>query len=237
MPASARRFRPVSASLTLLVVTIAGVPDAAAQSLLMRPAEIALDERGIPDTTAPLEGASMFVVTPPDPRTFEKHDLITILIDESSQSTMEQNLETTKEYETGGAFNAFPSLRHLLELQLQNGDSQRTAELDLSYDNDYTGDGKAERKDRVTARITAEVIDVKPNGTLVIEARKSIKENRESKTILLSGVCRQEDVTDNNTVNSSQIASLTLAIETEGDVHKAARKGLIPRALETLFAF
>jgi flagellar L-ring protein precursor FlgH len=203
----------------------------------MRPAEVTLDERGIPDSTEPLEATSMFVVTPPDPRTFEVHDLISILIDENSQSTMEQNLETKKDYSMSGSVESFPSLRHLLELQLQNGDSQRMAELRLDYANDYTGDGKAERKDRITARITAEVIDVKPNGTLVIEARKSIRENRESKTILLSGTCRQEDVTDNNTVSSSQIASLTLAIETEGEVHRSARKGLIPRALETLFAF
>ncbi|MDX9910430.1 MAG: flagellar basal body L-ring protein FlgH [Phycisphaerales bacterium] len=234
MSTHARRTRSSSPAILVLA---ACAPGALAQSLLMRPAEVMLDERGIPDTTAPLEGTSMFVVTPPDPRTFEEHDLVTILIDETSQSTMEQNLETKKDYAIGGGVDDFPSLRHLLELQFQNGDSQRALELGLDYADDYKGDGKAERKDRVTARITAEVIDVKPNGTLVIEARKTIKENRESKTILLSGTCRQEDVTDNNTVNSSQIASLTLAIETEGDVHKSARKGLIPRALETLFAF
>ena len=55
--------------------------------------------------------------------------------------------------------------------------------------------------------------------------------------LVLAGVCRQEDVTDANTVLSSQIAKLTVSVQNAGEVRKASKKGIIPRALETVFAF
>ncbi len=101
----------------------------------------------------------------------------------------------------------------------------------------FEGEGEYERKERVTARITARVLEVKPNGTLLIEARTSIQTDSEKQTILLAGMCRSEDVSARNTVSSSQLFDLTLNIQHEGQVKKAAEKGLIPRALEAIFNF
>jgi flagellar L-ring protein precursor FlgH len=81
------------------------------------------------------------------------------------------------------------------------------------------------------------VIDVKPNGILVLEARKTIQKNEEHQSIVLSGQCRTEDVTNANSVLSSQLAELTLISKQEGQVKDAATKGWIPRIIEALFAF
>ncbi len=102
----------------------------------------------------------------------------------------------------------------------------------------FKGEGTAKRSDRFVARIQAVVIDVKPNGTLVLEARKTVaSQNGEAKTIVLSGSCRQEDITDANTINSSLLADLRLIQTTEGEVSKSAEKGFIPRILEAIFNF
>jgi flagellar L-ring protein precursor FlgH len=70
-----------------------------------------------------------------------------------------------------------------------------------------------------------------------VEARKRIDKDGEIQTIILSGVCRREDVTNQNTVLSSQLADLTVTMTTDGQVTKAGRKGVIPRALEAVFNF
>jgi flagellar L-ring protein FlgH len=180
---------------------------------------------------------SLISVRPPQPKSHQIHDLVTIIIEETSSQQAQQKLETNKKYNLNDAISRFPSLRNLLELQLVNGDDSSPFSAALSGDHKFSGDGKFERKDRFTARITARVIDVKPNGVLVLEARKHVAKNEEVQGILISGECRQEDVTDKNTVLSSQIADLTLLAESSGEVDKAATKGLIPRLLETLFAF
>lgn len=212
-------------------------PAAFGQSLFLAPAEMPIDPKGAPDPGAYLRAASLMYIEPPKPREFAVHDLVSIIIEETTRSEAKQSLETEKSYDMNGALAKFPSLRHLIELQLQNGDSQRTADLGLKFDQEFKGEGDYERNDRFTARITAEVIDVKPNGTVVLEARKRIDKDGEIQTIILTGVCRGEDVTQQNTILSSQLANLAVSMSTEGQVSKAGKKGVIPRALETLFNF
>jgi flagellar L-ring protein precursor FlgH len=81
------------------------------------------------------------------------------------------------------------------------------------------------------------VIDVKPNNTLVIEARKTIQTNDEIKVLVLSGVCRRDDVTNANTVLSSQLADLTIIQTTEGELRDGSKKGWITGLFEAIFNF
>jgi flagellar L-ring protein precursor FlgH len=222
------------ASATILAGSLAS--PALAQSLFVTQVSVPIDAKGEPDPGAHLRGASLMFIEPPKPRVFAIHDLVTIIVEETTRSEASQTLETDKSYDLNGALTQFPSLRHLLELQVQN-DEQDPAEVGLNFGSKYKGDGDYERTDRFVARITATVIDVKPNGTVVVEARKRIDKDGEIQTIILSGTCRRQDVTTQNTVLSSQLAGLTVSMSTEGEVTKAGKKGLIPRALDGLFNF
>lgn len=220
--------------VTCLLTLAMTAADAAAQSLFRRdpvPVELA------GPAGAGLQTMSLTYVPPPRPREFLLHDLVTIIIDETSQSTSEQTLETNKDYDIAGELVRFPSLRHLLELQLENGDTNGLAELALNFANDFSGEGTYERNDRMVARVSGKIIDVKPNGNLVIEARKTIANDGEQATIIVSGVCRGTDVTAENTILSQQMADLRVQVINEGDVRDAGTKGLIPRVMEAVFAF
>lgn len=189
-------------------------------------------------TAERLKSQSLFAVAPPKPRTYQKHDLVEVIINESSVEKMEQSLDTKKDYNLSAELSKFPSLRHLLELQLQNGDTTNLpVQLGLKSNNKYKGEGEFERKDNLTARLSAKVVDVKPNGTLVIEATESRQQDEETYTLVLSGTCRSEDITRNNTIQSSQLAGLTIRIDHDGQVKKAAEKGFIPRIFEAIFNF
>ena len=233
---SAFRARTLLKAAAFTGALSAAMP-AGGQSLYLRRQPVPIGADGLPDPTQALQGISMYVVIPPPPRQFQRHDLISIIIDEVTTTRARQELETDKQYDTSAQFGPFPSLRHLLELQLQNGDSSRTAELQVGADSSFGAEGEYVRDDRFTAQIQAEIIDVKPNGNLVLEARKTIIRDNEVQLIVLAGVCRGDDISTRNSVLSSQIADLTVAMRNEGDVRDAAKKGLIPRFLETVFNF
>ncbi|HLO40599.1 MAG TPA: flagellar basal body L-ring protein FlgH, partial [Phycisphaerales bacterium] len=165
------------------------------------------------------------------------NDLVTIIIDETSKQQSDQSLDTKKDYDWKAALNKFPSLKKLIDGELGTGDSDPVVELDVNSKNKFKGEGTFERTDKFSARIQAKIIDVKPNGVLVVEARKSVQTGEEKQTIILSGACRREDVTQNNTVLSTQLAELSIVSEQEGQVKDSATKGWIPRILETLFNF
>ena len=54
---------------------------------------------------------------------------------------------------------------------------------------------------------------------------------------MLSGVAREQDITAQNTILSSQLANLNLILENEGELKDTAEKGLITTVLDTVFAF
>lgn len=239
-------MRSIQARVLWAATVLAFVtPGALGQSLLERPigpvapvVPTAPATTGrAPDPAAALRGVSLFLVTPPEPKGYKKNDIIEIIINESSLQQSGQKLDAHKSYSTTAELGKFPSIRNLLEAQLRNGDSQTKANLDVTSKNAFLGDGKYERTDRFTARIAATVLEVKPNGTLLLEARKSVNSNNEETMLVMSGLCRPEDVTTNNTVQSSQMANLTLTVHNEGDAKNTASKGILTQVLDTIFNF
>lgn len=184
-----------------------------------------------------LEAVSTLYVAPPEPREFKQHDLVTIIIDESSTASSAQTLDTEKKLNTTATLGTIIDPWELLELRLREGASSDVKLIDADTNNKFQGDGEYERKDKFSARITATVLDVKPNGTLVLEATKRIEKDTEIQTLVLAGTCRQDDITTQNTILSSQIAGLTISLQNEGEVKDGSQKGLLTRVLDAIFAF
>lgn len=182
-----------------------------------------------------LRGVSLLLVEPPRPRTIEVHDKITIIISELSRQSSSQTLDTKDDASFSAKLSKFPDLMKFLELNLTNTGGSPIAEAGWNGNSKFKGEGKYNRDDRFTDRVTATVIDVKPNGVVVLEARREITKDEESQTMVLSGECRRDDVTDANTVLSNQLSDLTLKTTNTGRVKDAATKGLIPRLFEGIF--
>lgn len=190
-----------------------------------------------PDPAQPLYNVSMTAVVPPAPRAFKLHDLVTIIIDETSKQSADQETKADKTYNVGGTINGVIDPWQLLQARLQSSSIKDLELLKAAYNQKFDGKGNYSRNDTFSMKIQAEIIDVKPNGTLTVEARKIIDKNGESQTTVLSGVCRIADITTSNSVLSSQIAELTLVTKNEGEVNKAGQKGLIARVLDAVFSF
>lgn len=179
---------------------------------------------------------SLFAVTPPAPRRFQKHDKIEVIINETSLQKAEQSLDTKKKYDLKAELSQFPSLRRLLEdATIANGIGSPTPSVGVKGNSAFKGEGTAERKDRFTARISALVLEVKPNGLLLIEARESQQFDSETKSLVVSGMCDPKDLTAQGTVQSSQLANLVIRVEHTGDLRDGAKKGWIPQIMETVF--
>jgi flagellar L-ring protein FlgH len=214
-------------------------PSASAQSLLETPPEPpparGTEATAVGDT---LQTHSLFVVTPPKPKIYAKHDLVEVIINESSVQNFQQSLDSKKDYDFTAELKKFPSLKALFEdATLEEGIGNVKPGVSVTTKNKFKGEGTAKRSDRITARITATVVDVKPNGTLVLEARETIQSDKETSTMVLTGTARNEDITRSNTVQSSQLANLSLKIEHSGEVKDSSTKGIIPRVFEAIFNF
>ncbi len=205
------------------------------QSLFHEPVDVVDDS--IEDPAEPLYAVSLFAIEPPKPREFAPHDLVTIVVVETSNMKHEQKLDADKEYELDTMRLQIPELLKFIALNGAAADVNPLAELGVDHTAEFAGEGKYKRTDDIRARVTAQVVEVKPNGTLLVEARTRIQTDEEVQEFRLSGMCRAEDVTEQNTVLSNQLFELAFEVKHEGEVADVNRKGLFTEVLETLFAF
>jgi len=232
-----------------VVVVLAGTAFGQSSSLYMTDAEPANGIRTVPvgAARAPVEAPrvspqvvsmSLSAVPVPEPRTYAIGDLLTVIIRESTDTSIEASLDTEKGFEIEGEIAELPrlTLTDLLNFQLKpNTFEDGTPQLDVSLDHEFEGEGAYERRDSMISRIQARVIDVKPNGTLIVEARKRLQSDDEVLTVSMFGTCRVEDITVDNTILSTQLFDLSLNQQHEGEVKKSTKKGLITGLLELLF--
>ncbi|MFG0253379.1 MAG: flagellar basal body L-ring protein FlgH [Phycisphaerales bacterium JB038] len=224
--------------LGLLGLGLTGV-EAWAQSLYERQSGEAARDLAQIDPGAARAAVNPIASPPPEPRTFRKHDIVHIVISESTKVKNEQSASMEKEADINASVSSFPELLDFLELRFKDG-GYSTSELpkvQASADREYEAEGEIEHQSSFTARIAATVLEVKPNGSLLLEARQSIVTDGETQRLVLSGMCAEADVTAANTVFSYQLADLRIHRETEGDLRDNAEKGFITRIFDAIFAF
>jgi len=83
-----------------------------------------------------------------------------------------------------------------------------------------------------------QVVDVLPNGMLVIEAARQVEFSQQTQTIVLRGLVRPEDISQQNQVLSTAISSLELEVRGKGIINDYTRRpNALVRLLEKVVVF
>lgn len=192
-------------------------------------------ENSRPGTRA-IEQMSLIAVPPVPARKFKVEDLVTIIVRQQKKYEAEGTLDNKKKWDLNAKlsdwFRFYPE-HHLGQDKLSNGQPGVAFNLNNKYKAESTND----REDSFSTRIQARIIDVKPNGNLVLEAKVQEQHDEERFTITLTGSCRSEDVTPVNTILSTQIAELVLVEQNHGAVREATRRGWVPKLLDMAGAY
>lgn len=148
-------------------------------------------------------------------------DTITIIISENSSANRVGNASNAKTSST--SMDAGTGIFHgIASASAGNSDS-------------FTAKGSLANTNSVTARMTAQVLEVKPNGDLVISGTQSIKQNGEEQKITVSGIARPEDILPDNTILSTYIGNAQIRVDGNGPISKKQRQGIISQLLNFLF--
>lgn len=186
---------------------------------------------------ARLQNTSFFAVPAPEPRTLKKHHLVTIIIREQSEFKSEGTTDLKRQADLEAKIEEFIKLS-IQNLEIKGGAQGPTPpSVKMSGQRDFKGEATVDRTDSFTTRVTAEVVDVKPNGTLVLQARQRVKTDDEEQILTLSGVCRAEDVTPDNTILSTQLFDKDVTKVHTGAVRDTTKRGLLSKLLDVVNPF
>lgn len=164
-------------------------------------------------------------VPPTPPKTFRVHDLVTIIVRHDQRYQSDSQLRKEKQWDLRSELDAF--IRFTQGGIGAAGFRRGRPTIDYGFANEMDGRGDLERQDRLATRVTAEVIDIKPNGNLVVQGRSELRFDDEKSVITIAGVCRKEDITPDNTILSTQIGDLTIRSNNEGSLRDTTKRGVL----------
>ena len=143
-------------------------------------------------------------------------DMVTIVVSEQASAVATGQTKTSR---TSSANSAITSAAGPL------ASTGRLANLlNMNSANALDGEGTTSRQTTLAATLSARVVDVLPNGYLVIEGSKTMLVNSENQIITLRGVVRPADLSNANTVQSGSVAQLELKINGRGVVNDVVRR-------------
>lgn len=163
-------------------------------------------------------------------KSFRVGDVITVLLNESSQATRTQNGTLTRESSNdmvpsglqkyGAGLGGFMGGINMLGGKVSN-----------------KGTGAADQQASLTGSVAVAVVEVMPNGNLVLRGEKQLALTEGTEVIQVSGIIRPDDVSPSNTVQSKRLANAQIAYRGTGDLANATRSGWGTSALLKLWPF
>ena len=101
----------------------------------------------------------------------------------------------------------------------------------------HAGTGKVDNSDSITARFSVRVVDVLPNGNLIVEGTRQSSYAGETQTVMLRGAVRRFDIEQDNTIYSYLLSDLNIRYLSNGVISKAKDKGWFMNFWDTISPF
>lgn len=154
-------------------------------------------------------------------------DILTVLIQEQHSVKNEEKVERRNDTTLAARLEAY-------SLSDRTFQSNVLPKIDIRKEQDFEGEAKQNSGSDVRASIACVVVDVQPNGNLVVAGTRTVTVNDETRTLKISGLVRSLDVTPNNTVGSQQVADARIAITGEGANTRTVTRGPVGQLFDTL---
>ena len=173
-------------------------------------------------------------------RAYSVGDLITIDVAESSSLAASQNSVRSRQSEIENAVSQF--LFANSKMGTHNGSLPGTQ---IETQNSSQGGGSIANTQELKGRVSVVVIDVLPNGVLVLEGARMVTFSGESYYAVLKGMVRQEDVgygfkdglRYRNIVSSQYIADAQIEFVAKGSLNDAQKQSWYQKLVSVVNPF
>ncbi len=149
-------------------------------------------------------------------------DVLTVLLSESTSASTSASTSTQK---NDSADTGIPTI-------FGNGvtyEGDNILQNVWDAERSFSGSGDSSQSNSLTGDITVTVSRVLANGNLEVRGEKIIGINQSAEFVRLTGIVRPQDVTPENTVQSSRVANAQIYYGGGGAVAEANRNGWLTR--------
>ena len=165
-----------------------------------------------------------------DAKAARLHDVISIVVTESLAASTDGQVKNSRSSNaTSGLTSLFGALKASNALQNLVG---------MNAASGLSAQGQSTTNSSLATTFGGEVVDVLPNGMLVVQATRQLTFSQQTQVIKLRGLVRPEDVSAQNQVLSTAMTDLELEVTGRGIVNDSTyRQNPLVRVLERLLIF
>jgi flagellar L-ring protein precursor FlgH len=165
-----------------------------------------------------------------DVRAMRPHDLISVVVMENLAASTDGSVKNSR------ASNASSQISGLIG-NLRAGNALQNLVNQTSAAG-LNAQGTTATNSSLSTIFGGQVVEVLSNGTLVIEAARQVEFSQQTQTIVLRGLVRPEDISQQNQVLSTAISSLELEVRGKGIISDYThRPNFVVRLLQQLLIF
>lgn len=165
------------------------------------------------------------------------NDLVTIIISEQSAASKKATTNASKTATQDDSVSDMLGLPTTASLQIAKKYMHFSPSVKGSAKSNFAGKGDTTREGKLTATITAKVMEVLPNGNLVIESRKEILANNEKEILVFRGIINPDNISSNNTVQSQYVADAQIYLVGDGVLSDKQSQGWFTRFIDSIWPF
>lgn len=155
-------------------------------------------------------------------------DLVTIIMSETINFTDSLNYSSDRSSQTVDNFTGF--INKILPGQPLNNQFNN-----FGGSNSVDSTTANNRQMSITDSVTVQVVQMLPNGNLMVQGKKTFVNGNERVDFLISGVVDPRWINDVGQVNSKNVANLQFALAGKGSVTRGGNEGIINRVVKYLF--
>ena len=155
-----------------------------------------------------------------DRRARQPGDMLPIVLAVKLVASQRSNSTIDRKGAGSAKFGALPFLK---------GDKLGKLGLDASTSNSFEGKGTSGNENQFAGTITVTVVEVLPNGNLVVSGEKQVGINQGVETLKFAGVVDPLTIMPGNTVSSRQVADARMQVRDAGDIDKVQTTGWLTR--------
>ena len=196
------------------------------------PAEIT-EEREIDD-------ASLWSGSPQsllgDRRAVQRGDILTVVIEIDDKAEISNTSGRSRSGSENLSIPSFFGIPQRVNNALPAGASLDNA-VSTTSSSASSGTGSVSRKEKLTLRVAATVVDVLQNGVLSIQGTQEVRVNFEMRELLVAGYVRPEDISRQNEITYDKIASARVSYGGRGQISDVQQPRLGQQVADIILPF
>ncbi|PWK71643.1 flagellar basal body L-ring protein FlgH [Aminobacter sp. AP02] len=145
-----------------------------------------------------------------DPRALQAGDILTVRIEIDDKARFKNESERQRTSSRGLGMG--------LDLEWDGAGTSGSADANIDSKSKFTGDGATARSEKLNLLVAAVVMEVLPNGNMMIRGSQEVRVNAELRVLTIAGIVRPTDIGPHNTIPYERIAEARISYGGRGRI-------------------